>query len=258
MASRPVVLLTGASGRLGKRIEAEYLNGSFLNGSIYDLFMPTRGALDLLDARSVARLLDAWRPTVIIHAAGYVNTVGAETDHRAAWAGNVITTGNLLHAANRHTRFVYISSEYVFDGTAAPYQENDPPAPINYYGFTKAIAEQLVLNSGVHNNLVLRIPFRMDPPWDFAEVLDDQYGSGRTASEVAPDILAIAQEDHLTGILHVGGPRRSLYEWASIFERKYRRTNRQEVFLKTGTRIPEDTSLDSSRWEAWKAGRDAR
>jgi dTDP-4-dehydrorhamnose reductase len=79
---------------------------------------------------------------LVLHAAAYTDVDGAEADPQTAAAVNV---GGTQHAAELGAPLVYVSSDYVFDGTKrTPYVESDPPNPLSVYGRTKLNAEAVV------------------------------------------------------------------------------------------------------------------
>jgi dTDP-4-dehydrorhamnose reductase len=101
---------------------------------------------DLLDARATRALLRDAAPDVIVHAAILNDPAAALADRDLAWAAYVDATRNICDAANETgAALVYISTDWVFDGTQAPADERTPPNPINLYGFLKAASELVVL-----------------------------------------------------------------------------------------------------------------
>lgn len=245
MADRRIVI-TGARGRLGREL------GNLLPEAIHP---PRR-----VDVRDPEPWRTAWIPegALLIHCAA-VLSAQAEREPLLAWAVNVEGTRNVARAAaQRCCRMVYISSDYVFGGESAAspwfplapqagFREDSDASPVNFYGRTKREGEGIALESP--NNLVLRAPFRYGPPWPYDNAFDDQWTSARWIGEVAPDIAEAALSE-LTGVLHIGGPRRNLHEFAESAGVPLRRSKRADW---PGLNIPMDTSLDSSRWQAWKA-----
>lgn len=262
MAHRPVtVLLTGGSGRLGSAIKDSPLMGDI------NLHAPTREDLDITIAGNVASVVEIVQPDIIIHAAAFVNGMAAELTHKThTWDTNVQGTWNvceaakacygsavLIHGSKRlkrlPTRVVFISTEYVFDGDHAPYHEYDRPSPITHYGITKVIGEQYVLHASP-NNLVIRAPFRpLDERgnWPYRLAFTDMHSTARFLPEVVPDIIRAALSN-LDGMLHIGGPCRSIYELAAIATWNVGQCSRRTIPM----RLPADTSLVSTRWEQWK------
>lgn len=239
MADRRVII-TGGEGRLAKELIAAIPGARGLGRHLLDVTEPG----DFTDADIFCR------GDIVIHCAA-VLAVEAERDRLKAWAVNVEGTRNVYRAAaQRECRLVFISSDYVFHGDILRregYREDDNPKPINFYGFTKRRGELIALESP--NNLVLRAPFRYGPPWIYENAFVDQWTSARWIGEVAADIALAALSD-LTGVLHVGGSRRNLHEMAESAGRPLRKAYRKDW---PGLNIPMDTSLDSSRWQQWKA-----
>lgn len=237
MADR--ILITGGAGRLATEL-AKSLPSSTL--------LPGRRDLNVARADDCDRAMHGIG--LVIHCAA-VLSLESERDHLRAWAVNVEGTRNVMRSAARAAcRMVYISTDYVFSGESGPYEEDDFTCPVNFYGLTKLRGEEITTDSP--NNLVVRAPFRYRP-WPYDNAFTDQWTSARWLSEVAPDIAEAAQSD-LTGILHIGGPRRSLYEMAAAAGEPVRESKREDW---AGLRIPRDVSLDSSRWQQWKTERPA-
>ncbi len=144
------LLVTGVTGLLGSALMREAL-------SSYDVWgwarrphatpLPCRfEAVDLLDEAAARRAAEAARPDVVIHAAALTSVDECESDPSAATAANVGGTRHLLEALRGHAcRFVFISTDAVFDGRRGGYTENDAPAPLHIYGRTKLAAEETVL-----------------------------------------------------------------------------------------------------------------
>jgi len=179
-------------------------------------------------------------PDIIIHCAAFVDALGAETEKELCWRVNVDGTRNVARAA-AGSRLIYISSEYVFDGEEGYYSEDDTPNPINFYGLTKLAGELIAQEHP--NALILRAGFRSDPPWRYARAFVDQWTSGRFVSEVAVDVARAALMRKI-GILHIGGPRRTVFELAEVATPGIGQMKRADVAV----RLPRDTSLDSTTW----------
>ena len=235
------ILLTGGSGRLGRALLAcRWPDG-------VGVIAPTRRELDITDRQSCRAAMHRYCPDIVIHAAAFADAARAESLKPWCWDLNVNGTRNLTIGIH-DTRVVFISTDYVFDGVTGNYSERDFPAPLNYYGLTKTVAEAIIF---AHPwSLIIRAPFRADPPWPFERAIVDQWTSCRFASEVAPDIIRAALMLDLTGVIHIGGPRRSIYEMARDASPEVGQITRAEIEAETGLRLPRDTSLDSSKWHS--------
>uniref|UniRef100_A0A8D0B9V8 Methionine adenosyltransferase 2 subunit beta n=1 Tax=Salvator merianae TaxID=96440 RepID=A0A8D0B9V8_SALMN len=153
------VLITGATGLLGRAVYNEFkANNWNAVGCGYSRARPKFEQVNLLDAAAVHNLIHEFQPHVIIHCAAErrPDIVDSQPDFSSQL--NVAASGNIAKEAAQVGAFmVYISTDYVFDGTNPPYKENDLPNPLNLYGKTKLDGEKAVLanNEGA---AVLRIP----------------------------------------------------------------------------------------------------
>jgi dTDP-4-dehydrorhamnose reductase len=135
------VWVTGASGFVGSNV-ARVLG----ERHCAELLGPTRAEVDVTDGPAVARSVEAFMPDAIVHCAILNDPVALERDRRAAWAGYVGATRNVVDAGNAvGAHVVLISTDWVFDGTQSGATEDEPPNPINAYGFLKAASELVVL-----------------------------------------------------------------------------------------------------------------
>jgi dTDP-4-dehydrorhamnose reductase len=185
----------------------------------------------------------------VIHAAALVGARICEEQPDRCLDVNVGGTINLVLAARAlGARLVYISTDYVFDGTAGPYRETDPVSPINLYGASKAAGERVVLGHG--DALVIRTSFCSFHSWKFDGALTDQYSSRDDVLRIAPQVLEAAASS-LRGILHIGGDRRSVYDLARSIEPGVKPLS----IAATGLPLPRDVSLDRRRWQQYRAGR---
>jgi dTDP-4-dehydrorhamnose reductase len=137
------LLITGGSGYLGRhlvRLVAESWPGEFLYStfSADPLGLPQGATLDLRDGAATARLVAGFAPDAVIHTAGSNRTPDMT-------AVIVEGTRHVVAAANAAgARLIHLSTDSIFDGTRAPYDETAVPAPLNDYGRAKAAAEAIV------------------------------------------------------------------------------------------------------------------
>jgi dTDP-4-dehydrorhamnose reductase len=141
------VLLTGSSGILGRNI-CPHLRGRFDLLAGYHNLRPSADInsefLDITDRRSVFDIIDGFVPDVVIHLAGK-NLKFCEENPGIARSVNYNGTKNLVDACTRKAvKFVFLSSDYVFDGLRGNYRENDPVNPASVYGRTKALSEAYI------------------------------------------------------------------------------------------------------------------
>src|ERR1017187_8184608 len=125
------IFLTGSEGMLGYDIVRVFDN--------FEMTCPPRQALDITALDDVINAVRESRPDCIIHTAAYTNVDGAEAEPEAAYKVNGKGTRNLVMAAEElRVPIVYISTDYVFDGSkTGQYDEWDRTSPVNQYGLSK-------------------------------------------------------------------------------------------------------------------------
>lgn len=144
------LLITGGSGYLGRHLVRRVAAGwpgewRYTTFSTDPLGLPQGVRLDLRDGAAVARFVAEFAPDAVIHTAG---------SNRTPDMAAVIVDGTRYvagAAARAGARLVHLSTDSVFGGDRAPYDESAPPAPLNDYGRAKAAAEALAL---AHPNAV--------------------------------------------------------------------------------------------------------
>ncbi|GJJ76460.1 dTDP-4-dehydrorhamnose reductase [Entomortierella parvispora] len=133
------VLVTGASGLLGRAVAAEFKNaGHEVIGIAFTRAKGDLKKLDLEDSAAVEAFIDEEKPDVIVHCAAERRPDVVEKNPEGAKNLNVQVPRLLAELTNdRGILLIYISTDYVFDGTSPPYDVRDKPHPLNLYGQTK-------------------------------------------------------------------------------------------------------------------------
>lgn len=211
------VLITGSSGRLGDAVV------SVLRKDGWDVLAPRRGtghdprSLDVTDADSCRRLLQSEPVDVVIHLAAICDPDICERHPDYARAVNVFGTKNLLEAMGT-SRFVFVSTDAVFNGRSPPYREDSAREPLNVYGRTKMEAEDLVLDRTT-SPLVVRLPLLYtsnlrEPRNPLASIytaivrnnpqdMDDWQVRYPCLTEDVASVLAVLLRQRTTGIMHL-------------------------------------------------------
>ncbi len=267
------VFLTGASGFVGSNLRHVFeAHGA-------EVLAPGHAELDLTDATRVRRAVADTRPDAIVHAAIWNDPAGLLSDRRRAWAGYVEATRNVV-ATGAHV--VLVSTDWVFDGTQGPAAEDEPPNPINAYGFLKAASELVVTQAGgtvarvagvqgVHRAR-LHTPRAQDAGFGYlvASVVDALSGGREFTVWDAPDINRVATpvlatdageliwralEREVTGTLHCVGAEH--IDRVTLARRAAEHFGLDRALLRVGPppeapseRIPVDTRLDAARTAA--------
>ena len=161
------ILLTGASGLLGRSLMRQLATRvdatEDLIGTARSRITPPLHQLDLTDEQAVRAAFAQWSPDLVVHSAAERRPDVVDGDPAAARRLNVGTTELLAKlAAEKAARFIYLSTDYVFDGKTPPYATDATPAPLNAYGSMKLAGEDAVraAYSTVDDNsfAILRIP----------------------------------------------------------------------------------------------------
>jgi len=208
-------LLLGAGGLVGSHLHAA-LAGRNVIATSHRAVVPRTTTLDLTDGSAVAALVREVQPTVVVVAVA-AHVEECERDPVTTRAINVTAVERLVALAPR-AKLVVFSSEYVFDGNAGPYAEDDLVAPINEYGRQKVALEELARST---DHLICRASgvygWSAARP-SFVAQLVDRLGAGKRfsvpADQVitptpAPDLAAAVVdlvESGERGTVHCAGP----------------------------------------------------
>jgi dTDP-4-dehydrorhamnose reductase len=139
--------VVGASGQVGAALSRQLVaQGHSVVGTHHRVPGPGTVPLSVTDHAATAALVESSGAAAIFFAAAYTHVDGCEDDPARAFAVNRDAPGAAARiAAQRGAAFVFYSTEYVFDGVAGPYAEDDPVRPISVYGTSKLEGERAVL-----------------------------------------------------------------------------------------------------------------
>lgn len=266
-------LVTGATGQLGAYLVRELRNRGYevvaWSGSSTGLVgdVPAR-PVDLTQPDRVNSAFREAAPTHVIHAAAMAAVAECARDPvRANTINHLGATFLATLAADAGSRFVFVSTDLVFDGESAPYREGDRPTPLSVYGQSKAAAERAVLAFPGHS--VVRVSLLFGPSRNGrASFFDDlvvalkarkpvrlfydewRMPIGLGTASIA--LIEIAKSDD-AGIFHVAGPERM--DRLEMGQRLARYLNVDAGSIESVSRTtlpgeprPRDSSLDSSRF----------
>ncbi|HWR33712.1 MAG TPA: SDR family oxidoreductase [Chitinophagaceae bacterium] len=224
------VLLTGANGFLGY-----YLTGQLLSKG-YDVIATGKGKcrltydsmknfiyipMDFTNPFVVHDVFEKFNPEVVIHAGAISKVDECEQHQWQAYQANVAGTLNLLmNAAGQKCFFVFISTDFIFDGQKGMYTEEDAGSPVNFYGKTKLEAEEavkeyeydwaivrtiLVYGKPItgKGNILSIVKEKLEKGEEY-QVVSDQLRTPTYVEDLANGIITLT-EKNATGIYHIGG-----------------------------------------------------
>jgi len=203
-----VVAILGGKGMLGTDL-VETCRQQGFDARIFDL-----PEFDITNAEQLNQALNTAK--AIVNCAAYTDVDGAERRRDLAYKVNAEAVGRLGMLARKAKLWVlHISTDFVFDGKGGrPYFETDQPSPVNEYGRTKLVGEQLLVESGC-DNCIMRIEWTYGRrgknfvtkflegarSGNMLRVVDDQIGSPTATTEVAKVICKLLQRKP-QGIFH--------------------------------------------------------
>lgn len=202
-------LVTGAGGQLGRE-----LVGLLESDDAAEVVGASHDTLPVDDRHRVDDVMARVRPDAVLHVGALTDVDRCEREPGTARAVNETGTANVATAATRiGAHLVYVSTDYVFDGTASrPYRETDPTGPLSVYGATKLAGERACPASatvvrtawvaGRHGrNFVAAVLELAGKPGPL-RIVDDQRSSPTFTADLAPAIVALSK-DRRAGVFHV-------------------------------------------------------
>ncbi|WJI10320.1 dTDP-4-dehydrorhamnose reductase [Methanobacterium sp. CWC-01] len=223
------VLIIGAEGMLGHDLEA-------VLGVEHEISTTTIHTLDITDLEKTVKTIGEINPQVVVHAAAFTDVDGSEERADLAYQVNVLGTRNVAVACQKtDSALVYISTDYVFDGTKdGSYQEYDQTNPLGMYGKTKYLGEVQVRDLldqfyivrtswlyGYHGPNFVATMLGLAEKLDQIQVVSDQIGSPTYTVDLAQAINQLIKTPAY-GIYHVtNSDHCSWYQYAQlIFQMK--------------------------------------
>ena len=221
-------LITGGTGQLGYDIIKE-----LINRNEKDYLAPSSKEMDITNQKQVENIILNYKPDIIFHCAAYTAVDKAEEDKENCYNINVNGTKNIVSVAEKiNAKVVYISTDYVFDGTKEGiYEIEDKTNPINYYGYTKLMGEEEVKKLkdylivriswvfGINGKNFIKTMLNLADTKDEISVVSDQIGSPTYTEDLSKLLLDMIKENKQGLYFATNEEYCSWYEFAKyIFE----------------------------------------
>ena len=243
------ILITGSNGLLGQKLVYKLRNKKGV-----ECIATARGAnrlvqqegytyasLDITDKKNVEEVFSRFLPDVIINTAAQTNVDACETDREGSWLMNATAVGYQVDALqelkrknkNYNPHFIHLSTDFIFDGTHGPLDEEEKPNPLSYYAEGKLEAEKIVQASSLdwaiartvlvygivdnmsRSNIVLWVKSNLEQG-KVINVVDDQFRTPTLAEDLADGCILIA-EKRAKGIYNISGKNfYSILELANV------------------------------------------
>ena len=265
------ILVTGSAGLIGIQVVKDLLDNHKQVYSCYNKTKPELGIithLDLTKKDDIVNTMNRIKPDVVIHLGAMTDVELCETETELAKKINTDATEILaLESEKYNAFFVYMSTDYVFDGKIGMSNEDDEPKPINFYGKSKLDGEQIFKKITTPNVIVrTSTPFGLHskkisfPIWvkknleleKEISVVVNQYTSPSYVPNISKMIIEI-MERKITGIIHLAGDTKiSRYDFAIKIaeilniDKKFLKPIKIEQMNWKAQR-PKDSSLDVSK-----------
>ena len=223
------IVITGGTGRFGSILRKSRLS--------YRMLFPKKNKLDITNFYSIKKYLKKTKPFCLIHLAGLSRPMNIhEKKISESILLNIIGTANIVRACKIfNIKVIYFSTNYVYPGTRGDYKETDPLLPTSNYAWSKLGGESAV--QMYKNSLIVRASMTEKP-----FVHKAAYANVITNFIYHEDFIKIFKKlINKKGVINVGGPARSVYNFAKVNKMKIKR-----AFLKNRKKslIPINSSMN--------------
>ena len=209
------IVVTGGSGRFGREIQ-KYK-------SRHKIFFPKSSELDILNIKKIKNYLSKKKPKILIHLAGLSRPMNVHNTNIAKSIDlNIIGTANVTKICEElNIKLIYVSTNYVYQGTKGNYKETDPLLPVNSYAWSKLGGEASV--QLYKNSLILRICMT-EKPFVHKKAFANVKTSFIFHEDVVKILFKLLNEK---GIINLGGKSEYIYNFAKKFN-----PNVKKIYLK--------------------------
>tara|TARA_B100000579_G_scaffold330529_1_gene280742 strand:- start:1643 stop:2368 length:726 start_codon:yes stop_codon:yes gene_type:complete len=235
MLKSNLIVVTGGTGRFGSVLKN-------LEGKKLSYLYPTKKELNILNVNSIKKYLKRKKPKILLHLAGLSRPMKIhDKDIKKSINLNIIGTANIVGVcSDLGIKLIYFSTSYVYPSTKGNYKETDDIYPINNYAWSKLGGESAVRL--YKNSLILRVCMTEKPfihKYAFKNFTTNFIFHDEVA-KVLPKLFKYS------GIINVGGPTKTVYEFAKKYNPKIKSKYIKKSINKTN-RL--NTSMNISKFK---------
>ena len=215
----PKIIVTGSDGRFGKILKK-------LNKK--NFIFKNKKELDILSVKSIRKNFEKFKPNYVLHLAGLSRPMSIhEQNVKKSIDLNIIGTCNLVKIASElKIKIIYLSTSYVYPGNKGNYKENDALKPWNNYSWSKLGGECAV--QMYNNSLIIRLCMT-EKPFIHKKAYANVKSNFIFQEDAAKLILKILNKK---GVINVGGPSQSVFNFARKFNKKIKKIYSKGEFPK--------------------------
>ena len=230
MSKKYKTVVTGGNGRFGKELR---------KNSNQNYLFPSKKKLNILNLTSIENYLKKYKPKYLIHLAGFSRPmIEHEYNISKSIQLNIIGTSNIVMACKKfNIKLIYFSTSYIYPGKKGNYKETDPILPCNNYAWSKIGGESAV--QMYKNSLILRVCMT-EKPFVHKSAYANMKANFIFHDEIIPILKKVINK---RGILNIGGPSKSVYNFAKVYNPKIKK-----IYLKKNDKLmPKNSSMNLNK-----------
>ena len=234
MINESKIVFTGGSGLLGSEFKKILPNIKY----------PSSEDFNVTNHKQMEEYVESNGCELIIHAAAFTSPPLIDKNPLKAIEVNIVGTSNVVKLCMEFgIRMIYICTDYVFKGDNGNYREDDPVYPANKYAWSKLGGE---CAARMYNkSLIIRTSFGPNI-FPYEKAFTDQWTSRESVSVIVGKINKLINKN-ITGIIHVGGKRKTVFQYAKSLDRS---RNIGKISINDANfDVPVDTSINCEKYD---------
>tara|TARA_Y200000002_G_scaffold373214_1_gene371989 strand:- start:42 stop:746 length:705 start_codon:yes stop_codon:yes gene_type:complete len=228
------IIFTGGSGKFGKIFKKFNLNKK-------NIYYPSSITFDITNPKKMEKFIKKIKPKFIIHAAAISRPMDLhEKNIQKSISINIIGTSNIVNLCQKYRiKLIYFSTNYVYPSKKGNYKEHHPLLPFNNYAWSKLGGE--CATQMLKNSLILRICMTQKP-----FLYNSAYTNLKTNFMFHEDLAKVFFKlINKRGIINVGGPTQSIYNFAKTNNRKIKK----KILKKTKKSLPLNSTMNIGKFK---------